>query len=226
MLPLLTRSHTMSLHGMNLMDSPFSPAPGAARWWEVLGMSPGASFSQTALTHHQGAWKSYIERPDIDTYTLEQPTRWRLLGPERDVQVEGRLLGGCADVLARLVGTPFAEVERFAREHAPEGVVLYLENCEMLPADAARCWHQFALAGWFDRASAVLIGRSPAPDSDTYTQHAAIADALGGLAARGVPVLYDVDIGHQPPQMLVVNGAQARVSYTVGGRGELVQRLG
>jgi muramoyltetrapeptide carboxypeptidase len=223
MLPLLTRARTMSLHGMNFMDTPFAPAPGAAGWQEVLELASGAEFVQTGFTHHQGTWKSYLEHPDIASYEPVQPTRWRLLGAARDVRFEGRLVGGCADVLSRLAGTPFGEVDRFAQEHAPEGVVVYLENCEMTPPDAARCWHQLVLAGWFRRASGVLIGRTPAPDTEAYTQHAAIADAFGGL---DVPVLYDVDIGHQPPQMLVVNGAQARVTCTAGGRGELAQRLG
>jgi muramoyltetrapeptide carboxypeptidase len=153
---------------------------------------------------------------------MDVPTRWRVLGNERDLTVAGRLIGGCADVLSRLIGTPYAELERFAREQAPEGLIVYLENCEMQPLDAARCWHQFKLAGWFRNANAVFIGRSSAPSGDRYSQHQAIADALGDL---DIPVIYDADFGHQPPQMLIVNGAAARLRYVAGGRGDLTQRL-
>lgn len=222
MLPLLLRTGMLSLHGMNLMDAAFSPAPGAAWWRDVVALRPGEQFTQTAFTHHQNGWKNYVEHPDVSVYGMDVPTRWRVLGNERDVTVTGRLVGGCADVLSRLIGTPYAEIEPFAREHAPEGLIVYLENCEMQPLDAARCWQQFKLAGWFKHANAVLIGRSIAPNNDRYSQVQAIADALGDL---DIPVIYDADFGHQPPQMLIVNGAEARLRYMAGGRGDLAQRL-
>ncbi len=59
------------------------------------------------------------------------------------------------------------------------------------------------LAGWLDAANAVLIGRPGAPDSSRFTQLDALESALGELE---VPVLYDVDLGHVPPQLALVNG--------------------
>jgi muramoyltetrapeptide carboxypeptidase len=40
--------------------------------------------------------------------------------------------------------------------------------------------------------------------------HDALESALGDLS---IPVLYDVDIGHVPPQLSLVNGAMAKVRY-------------
>ncbi|WP_311836280.1 hypothetical protein [Cellulomonas fimi] len=57
--------------------------------------------------------------------------------------------------------------------------------------------------------TAVLIGRTSAPGNPTLTQHDAVLDALGGL---GIPVVADVDFGHVPPQLSLVNGAQATVT--------------
>jgi muramoyltetrapeptide carboxypeptidase len=39
----------------------------------------------------------------------------------------------------------------------------------------------------------------------------ALLDALGDLT---IPVLYDLDIGHLPPQMILVNGALATVKFS------------
>ncbi len=216
MLPYLLHTGTVSLHGMNFMDAAFSPPPGAAWWRDVMALQAGESFRQTALTHHQNGWTSYQDQPEVSTYRADTPTQWRVLGAQRDVRVSGRLIGGCADVLSRLVGTPYGDIERFAHAQRNEGVIVYLENCEMASFDAARCWQQFKLAGWFKHARAVLIGRTAAEARGEYSQHAALADALGDLP---IPVIYDVDIGHQPPQHLVVNGALSEVSY-VDGRGE------
>ncbi|MCX6019042.1 MAG: LD-carboxypeptidase [Chloroflexi bacterium] len=222
MLPLLTLSNRLSLHGMNFMDAAFKPAPGAAWWRDVVSLSAGDVFTQQSFSRYQKTRRDYGEFPEQTEYTPDTPTRWRVLGAERDVAVAGRLIGGCADVLSRLIGTPYGDVERFAHEHAPDGVIVYLENCEMLSNDAARCWNQFKLAGWFRHATALIIGRTEARGWDSYNQHRAIADAFGDLP---IPVLYDVDFGHQAPQQLIVNGAQARVRYNSDGRGEIAQRL-
>jgi muramoyltetrapeptide carboxypeptidase LdcA involved in peptidoglycan recycling len=221
MLPLLTHAGLLSLHGMNFMDSPFRPAPGAAWWRDVVALTPGEVFAQQSFSHRQEGFREYRTHPDLTHYDLAVPTRWRVLGEERDVFAAGRLVGGCADVLCRLIGTPYGDIDRFAHEHADDGLIVYLENCEMNSLDAARCWNQFKLAGWFRHADAVLIGRTQAPGWDKYDQRRAVADALGDLPC---PVLYDADFGHQAPQHLIVNGAQAKVAYSAG-RGELRQRL-
>ena len=68
--------------------------------------------------------------------------------------------------------------------------------------------YHLRLAGWFDRANAVLVGRSAGPPSGHFSQHDALVHALGDLS---VPVLYDVDLGHIPPQLAIVNGALGTV---------------
>jgi muramoyltetrapeptide carboxypeptidase LdcA involved in peptidoglycan recycling len=75
---------------------------------------------------------------------------------------------------------------------------------------------------WFDGLSGLLIGRSagPAPNSpDSLSYTEALTAALGDLP---YPVLYDVDIGHQPPQFTLINGAVARVQF-IDGRGSIDQ---
>ena len=57
--------------------------------------------------------------------------------------------------------------------------------------------------------------------SGSFTQLDALRFALDGL---DVPVLYDIDFGHVPPQMALVNGALATVTLA-GTAGTLVQSL-
>jgi muramoyltetrapeptide carboxypeptidase LdcA involved in peptidoglycan recycling len=213
----------MSLHGMNFMDAVYTPPKGVARWWDVVRMAPGQSFVQRSLPGLQKSFRDYRHDPTIASWWLEEPTRWRTLGTERELTFEGRLVGGCADVISRLVGTPYGDVPGFARTQA-QGTVLFLENCGMSAPDAARCWHQLVMAGWFEGCNGVLIGRTAATETDAYTQRQALEDAFAPLVRRGVPVVYDVDLGHQPPQLLFVQGATARVEYA-DGRGTLTQWL-
>jgi muramoyltetrapeptide carboxypeptidase LdcA involved in peptidoglycan recycling len=164
--------------------------------------------------------------PTVASYALDAPGGWRLLAPadgdglgdgdgdgDGDLSVTGRLVGGCLETVANLAGTPYGPLDAWAREHAPEGTLVYLEVAESGPFEAARRLHGLRLAGWFEHANAVLIGRTPAPDAPGYTQVDAVRDALGGL---GVPVILDVDCGHVPPHLALVNGALGTVARTDG----------
>ena len=71
----------------------------------------------------------------------------------------------------------------------------------------------------------MLIGRSAAPDT-TATTELRYAEALQAtLGTLPCPVLVDVDIGHLPPQMVLVNGALATLQWSVTGGGVLTQTL-
>ena len=220
-LPLLTMTGTATLHGMNFMDAAFTPAPGAAWWRDVLMLRSGQSFIQQAIGKHQRGFKDYKTHPTVEAYDLTESAPWKILGAERAVQVRGRLIGGCLEIAGKLIGTDYGDVARFAHDYAPEGLLIYLENCETSAPEACRMLHQFKLAGWFKRANAVLLGRTSAADAHNFTQDNAIADALGSL---GIPVIYNMDIGHVPPQLLLVNGALAEVRYA-DAHGSIAQTL-
>ncbi len=220
-LPLLTLTGTATLHGMNFMDAAFAPATGAAWWRDVLALHAGQSFTQHAIGKHQRGFKNYKTHPTIEAYDLTEPAPWKVLGAERAVSVRGRLIGGCLEIVGKLIGTAYGDVTRFAHDYAPEGLLIYLENCETNAPEACRMLHQFKLAGWFEQANGVLLGRTGAADAHNFTQDEVIADALGSL---DIPVIYNMDIGHVPPQLLLVNGALAEVRYANAG-GSVVQTL-
>jgi muramoyltetrapeptide carboxypeptidase LdcA involved in peptidoglycan recycling len=73
--------------------------------------------------------------------------------------------------------------------------------------------HGMRLAGFFEGANAVLVGRTRGAGKPTLSQHEAVMDALGGL---GVPIVADVECGHVPPFLPLVNGALGRVVHSVG----------
>jgi len=116
-------------------------------------------------------------------------------------------------------GHPVREPRRI---RSGDDLLVYVEVAEVGAYIAARMLHHLRLAGWFDRATGILVGRTSAPDSSDYTQLDALRDALGPL---DVPVLYDLDLGHVPPQLALVNGALAEVTIDASGTGTLVQHL-
>lgn len=227
LLPLLLRAGWASAHGPCLMDlAPGQDDPLTAGVLPALALPPGSHFTQRQSTHWQRQWTDFAQVPDT-TYALTEPTRWWALDGAETVHCQGRLVGGCLDTLMHLAGGPHGDVAGFIARcrAAGEDVVLYLENAEQSPTAAVRALHRLRWAGWLDGLAGVLIGRSAAPD--TTAAHALRwADALHGtLGGLPCPVLVDADIGHRPPQLLLVNGARAEVRWSAAAGGEIVQRL-
>lgn len=128
------------------------------------------------------------------------------------VSCQGRLLGGCLDVLQILCGTRLDAVASFNERYQGDGVVWFLEACELDPVGTRRAIWQLAQAGWFACATGFVIGRPQRYDDCSFglDQEQAIRSALeqAGLA---VPVILDADFGHLPPMMPLVLGSYCKV---------------
>ena len=77
--------------------------------------------------------------------------------------------------------------------------------------------------GYFKNVKGFLIGRSFVQRE--YTASFTFKDAVErALRKCNVPIVYNVDIGHVPPQMYIVNGSYATFKYE-DGKGVLTQKL-
>ncbi|WP_276607543.1 LD-carboxypeptidase [Streptomyces cellulosae] len=182
MTPLTLLTGTATLHGNNLMDTPYSVPEGLLSWLDIAAAPPGASFTQTPPGRHRTVgYDDYAAFPDVRQYTLDAQGGWTRLDGTGDVDVEGRLIGGCVETLCNLAGTPCLDMPAFARDMAPDGLLLYVEVCDSDAFTVCRNLHGMRLAGFFEGANAILVGRTAAPDSRSLTQHEAVLDALGSL---------------------------------------------
>lgn len=211
LLPFTTRLGWAALHGTNLMDTAYRQPEGLLHWTDLA--SGAGPFVQTSPGRVRvGAWDDWAADPAIEELTLPDPGAWEVVGGG-GVDVVGRLVGGCVEIVSVLAGTPFGDVPAWARAEAGEGTIVVLEVAEADPFSVGRALHSLRLAGWFDEAEAVLVGRTPAPDAARMTQREAVLDALGGL---DVPIVLGADIGHTQPWMPLVTGA---VTHVVAGGG-------
>ena len=221
--PMTLLTGVATLHGNNLMDTPYGvPAP-LLTWLDIATLPTGSSFTQaSAGVYRAGTWDDWTAHPDVTAHSFNGAGSWTRLDPgTQSIDVTGRLVGGCIETLCNLAGTPFADVARFASEHAPEGLIVYVEAAEDDAATICRNLHGMRLAGFFTAARAVLVGRTSADDHPHITQHEAVLDALGRL---DVPIIADVECGHVPPYMPIVNGALGRLLYSDDAR-SLTQTL-
>ncbi|MGF7048538.1 muramoyltetrapeptide carboxypeptidase LdcA involved in peptidoglycan recycling [Paenibacillus sp. DS2015] len=190
-----------------------------AMWQSVLTTPTGRSILQHSSAQYQKEWPPGDNlSPCI--FNLSEQTYWRTT-TNRDVAIQGRLLGGCIDVIRHLIGTPYGDVHHF-RSHMIHGesIVWYLENCELSTTDLRRSLVQMKLAGWFEHCSGIMFGRSDAnhPIND-YTAEDVYQELSEEL---GFPIIYDIDCGHRPPQITLINGAYVEVKVAEG-KGTVIQ---
>lgn len=219
LLALTLKTGIATAHGVNLVDLRGEYSDETTAMWEkVLSTKLGASVLQHSSPYYQKEWQHSNPSPCV--YHLTEPTSWKTVSGER-VKLEGRLLGGCIDVIRHLIGTPFGDIRQFQKSYIhDEPILWYLENCELNTADLRRSLVHMKLAGWFENCSGIMFGRSSANRPvDNYTA----LDVYQELAEElGLPIIYDMDFGHVPPQITLINGAYAEVE-TADGKGSIKQ---
>jgi muramoyltetrapeptide carboxypeptidase LdcA involved in peptidoglycan recycling len=220
--PLTLRTGIATVHGNNLMDTPYQTPAGLANWLELVTLPAGGSIEQVSPgRYRRPGFDDWTKDPTVTAMPLTERGTWRRLDGDGPVVVSGRLIGGCIETMSALAGSAFGDVTGFAQRYAPDGLLVYVEAVEDNAFSIGRQLHGMRLSGFFDAANAVLVGRTRAPGGDGFSQDDAVLDALGGL---GVPILADVECGHVAPYLPLVNGALATVRYT-GGTDRIEQTL-
>jgi len=217
LVPITTRLGWATVHGDNLADTPYEPPAGLLSWLDIVGgQGPHRQQDSGVVADF---WR-FEEDPRATRWKIAGRGGWDLHGAD-ELHVTGRLVGGCIETLCNLAGTPYGDVAAFGREHADDGLIVYLEAAEDEAATICRNLHGLRLAGWFDDAKAIVIGRTKAPDHPQLSQREAVLDALGRL---DLPIVFDMEIGHVPPHMPLLNGALATLTVD-GDHREIVQHL-
>jgi len=210
---LTTTNSIATAHGVNWMDllveQPFDITTTHER---ILRGVAGETFHQSSFSHYQTGFVPYEENVAA-TFTCTTPSQWRMLDGSTSCTMSGRLVGGCIDTLMHLVGTPYGDLPRFVSDFGKEdGVILFLENCELRPVQLARALFQFRAAGWFKGLSGIIFGRSAGPDAIDTNALSYLETLMALLPEVPCPIIHDADIGHRAPQMLIINGAKSMVS--------------
>ncbi|MBM7096706.1 LD-carboxypeptidase [Bacillus sp. H-16] len=208
-------------HGTNAVDLRGKETDETtAKWENALSTNAGDFIKQYSSFYYQKEWQ--FDNPTPWIFHLTEETKWKTVSGQAE-QVKGRLLGGCIDVISHLIGTKLGDVKRFRETYLRgDSILWYFENCELSTTDLRRNLVQMKMAGWFDGCSGILFGRSAA---NTPVEGYTAEDVYEELAEElGIPVIYDIDCGHVPPQITLINGAYAEVSVKEG-KGEIVQHF-
>ncbi|MBQ6334125.1 MAG: LD-carboxypeptidase [Erysipelotrichaceae bacterium] len=170
-------------------------------------------------TNTQHSYKTYNTFLDtINDIDDPKPVRWIA---KNDVEFSGRLIGGCLEVIDKLIGTRFDHTNEFLAKYKEDGIVWYLDIFNKSSYDFYLSLLQYKNAGWFDHCTGVMISRPAFPNvEDKKLDYIKAADkALGKI-----PHICEMDIGHTDPAMTLINGALIKVSYSEG-KGKIAFKL-
>jgi len=204
-----------SVHSANLMQlHPDEVDPLTTALFTHLQSPKGHSFTQYASAQYQLTGRSFVDDPH-SILTTTETTHWQVLGDSDFALFSGRLIGGCLDTLSHFVGSEYFDLTAFIQLYDEDGVIFYFENAEMLPTTLLRCLLGMKYKGLFSQLNGILIGRNAVLDNQDkcITGMDAFDQALGDL---GIPIIFNVDIGHLPPNLTLINGALAQVSLSQG----------
>jgi len=150
---------------------------------------------------------------EFDGFNLKKKTEHRSLSGH-DERFSGRLIGGCLDVLVEMCGTKYDKSVEFCRKYKDDGILWYLEACDLNVLSISRALWQLREAGWFENVSGIIIGR-PVFGDELFglTYEEMLRDNLGDL---GVPVVYGCDFGHVAPNWCIISGSIGNVSLENG----------
>ncbi len=155
-------------------------------------------------------YPDWSEKSPRGRVSAEQPNAERWVWVQGSGTVEGRLWGGCLEVLEFLKGTSFWPERDFWN-----GRVLFFETSEDKPGvrQVVYMLRSHGVAGLFDRVSAVLVGRAKSYTAEEKRElYEALRRTIGEEFARpDLPIVANMDFGHTDPKIVLPLGARVRI---------------
>ena len=205
---LTTLADTASVYG------PCGAAFGMEPWHEAIEDAFGVLTGKVTAVSNYPKWEKESlkdEEHPFEPYHVTEPFKMVSNRPGEDIKMQGRLIGGCLDCLNNLVGTRFDHVAEFANRYREDGILWYLECCDLNVFDMRRALWHLKEADWFQNVKGFLIGR-PMHFNEPMMGLGQYEAVRGVLDEFDVPVLMDLDIGHMAPMMPLINGSVAHVT--------------
>lgn len=194
--------------------SPCAAAFGMEPWHPAIEDAFALLCGEKSEFSSYGLWEKEgikDEEHPLLPYNCTEKTEVKIFTPKevKSAVAEGRLLGGCMDCLVNLTGTKFDKVKEFVEKYKDDGIVWFLEACDLNVFAIRRAMWQMEQAGWFGYVKGFIIGRPLNGEAmmglDKY-------EAVLSCASKfEVPVFMDVDLGHLPPAMPFVTGSYAKI---------------
>ena len=170
----------------------------------------------------QKSFSKYEEDKELITglepYNLTKKVYWKNLNNEEVINIKGRIIGGCLDLITELFGTRFDNTKNFLEKYKDEGIIWYFDVCELSSESLIRALWKLKDNGYFKYTKGILFSRVFACNSYyDISYEEAISKSLQEL---NIPIIINTDIGHVSPRLTIINGSIATI-ISSSGKGKI-----
>ena len=130
----------------------------------------------------------------------------------KQLKLKGRLIGGCLDIIEKMVGSKYDAINKFIDKYKDNGIIWYFDIFSLSSYQTYLSLIQLKNAGYFRYCKGVLIGRVAFPNNNDGNLINDYKQAYD-LVFKDIPYIYEMDIGHTKPKLTLINGAIANVNY-------------
>lgn len=184
----------------------------------------GENIIQKSYNEFENGFGTYIT--GLEEYNLNTKSKIVTLNNEEQINLKGRIIGGCTDVLLDIVNTEVDYTKDFLNRYSNEKIIWYFDNFDIDETNIYETLNVFKEAGWFKNISAIIFGRNT-KDIDYVTENFKndVKKFLNELKRdlkkdlkkecitnNDIKVILDVDIGHKPPQFTIINGCIVEIN--------------
>ena len=201
---LTTNFDIATIHADNFMN--YGMKKIGVSQLNTIKMLEGAEINQISSEKYQ----SVHQRSDIiGDFNFDKKTEWKNLYNEEKISLKGRIIGGNLESITKLIGTKYDNTINYIEKYKKDGIIWFLESFALNTADVYSALWVMKESGYFKYTSGFIFGK-PAICENEYniSYEETLKDALGDLH---VPVIYNADIGHVPPQLAIINGSIAEI---------------
>ena len=146
----------------------------------------------------------------LEPYNLKKRVKWKTLD-EKNVEIKGRIVGGCFDLIADLMGTKYDGTNEFIERYKNDGIIWFFDNCQISFEETIRILWKMNELDYFKYCKGIIFGRFGVDSSylDYDTKKCLEDSVLGNL---NIPVIYDADISHKAECLPILIGSIATVT--------------
>ena len=174
---------------------------------ENLEFLEGKRRSQKSFDRYQDGFADRIT--GLEPFSEDKKVEW--VCPAGDVSFEGRLIGGCMDVLEWYNKKGNLSMDGFIQKYSGDGIIWYMETYDMDESRIRKMFESMSRDGWFEGVTGFVFGRPLFYKGADYQK-----TIIDSLKEFDVPIVFDADVGHKGPRMTFFNGIKARFDVSNG----------
>jgi muramoyltetrapeptide carboxypeptidase LdcA involved in peptidoglycan recycling len=161
-----------------------------------------------------GFYYFYFKKPfqllfasQVSMRKLNTTEGWQFL--QGKGKTEGKLLGGCLEVLEFLKGTDY-----WLDKREWQNAILFLETSELMPSPDHFRWalRNYAAQGILSSINGILLGRPYDNKFSGEYNQVLLQVITEEMALTGLPIITGMDFGHTSPTFTIPYGVKAEIN--------------